>query len=384
MSQKTANFFISYNSKDIKMAEWVVWELEAAGYNVIIQTWDFQPGNNFVLEMQKASSNAEVTLALLSENYLRALYTQPEWAAAFASDPTGDKRKLIPIRIEDIPLHGLLPQIIYVDLVDKDAEEAKLALLAGVSIERAKPISPPSFPGRVKRKETDVTDILTVTNNWEQNWLNNRIENLKDNKQPVKLPDGGMLAVHMIPIEAISSSKTYPINMFEKHTLTLKPIFCMGWDHKINKEGFYTYSKWQGEVIRGYTQIFRNGIIEATDAGLLYSDKVIPGALLEREIITHVNKYLNVHKDFDAKLPIAISINLLNIKNYNLGTNTRLKTDPIQDDILSLPISYITSWDVEIDRLLRPSFDYMYNNFGLAKSPNYDVDGKWKEVRNGY
>jgi TIR domain len=70
------DFFVSYNSKDLTWAEWIAWELEEAGYSIVIQSWDFRPGGNFVLEMQKASSEAERTIAVLSPNYLGAQFTE--------------------------------------------------------------------------------------------------------------------------------------------------------------------------------------------------------------------------------------------------------------------------------------------------------------------
>jgi tetratricopeptide (TPR) repeat protein len=138
--------FISYNKADKDWAEWIAWTLEEAGYSVVIQAWDFRPGGNFALEMQKASAETEKTVLVLSENYLKAEFTQPEWAAAFASDPQGWKRKLIPVRVTVCEPGGLLGQIIYVDLVGLSEKEARNALL-GAFAERAKPAQAPAFPG---------------------------------------------------------------------------------------------------------------------------------------------------------------------------------------------------------------------------------------------
>jgi tetratricopeptide (TPR) repeat protein len=146
------DFFVSYNGKDRAWAEWIAWELEEAGYSVVIQAWDFRPGGNFVLEMQKASSEAERTVAVLSPNYLSAQFTQPEWAAAFAQDPTGEKGILLPVRILPCKLQGLLPSIIYIDLVEKNEEEARNAVLAGVKRERAKPTEKPKFPSKMQHE----------------------------------------------------------------------------------------------------------------------------------------------------------------------------------------------------------------------------------------
>ncbi|TRU33805.1 MAG: tetratricopeptide repeat protein [Microcystis aeruginosa Ma_MB_F_20061100_S20] len=146
IEQMKKHFFVSYNGRDKQWAEWIAWILEEAGYSVIIQAWDFRPGSNFVLEMQNATVQAEKTLAVLSNNYLNALYTHPEWAAAFAQDPKGQKRTLIPIRVSECEIKGLWQQIVYADVVNLSEAEAKDVVLAALQ-ERAKPTQAPGFPG---------------------------------------------------------------------------------------------------------------------------------------------------------------------------------------------------------------------------------------------
>ena len=145
------DFFISYNSVDHQWAEWIAWQLEEAGYTTVLQAWDFRPGSNFVLEMQRAAKEVERTIAVLSQAYLDALYTQSEWAAAFARDPTGEKGTLLPVRVQECDLEGLLPQIVYIDLVGLDEAASRDALLTGVRRERAKPTVAPGFPGVAPR-----------------------------------------------------------------------------------------------------------------------------------------------------------------------------------------------------------------------------------------
>jgi hypothetical protein len=144
------DFFVSYNAADKQWAEWIAWQLEAAGYTMVIQAWDFRPGSNFIIDMQRAAEQARRTLAVLSPDYLRALYTQPEWAAAFAQDPTGEKGTLLPMRVRECELQGLLSQVVYIDLVGLEEGAAKEALLTGVERGRAKPTAEPGFPGTVE------------------------------------------------------------------------------------------------------------------------------------------------------------------------------------------------------------------------------------------
>ncbi len=141
------DFFISYNKADRAWAEWIAWELEESKHSTVIQAWDFLPGSNFVLEMQKATQQAARTVAVLSPDYLNAEYTQPEWAAAFARDPTGSKGLLLPVRVRDCQIEGLLAPVVYIDLYGKSVQEARTALLSGIKRTRVKPLERPFFPG---------------------------------------------------------------------------------------------------------------------------------------------------------------------------------------------------------------------------------------------
>lgn len=141
------DFFVSYTSADKTWAEWIAWQLEAAGYSVVIQAWDFRPGENFVVEMQTAAAEAERTLLVLSDDYLKSSFGRSEWAAAFAQDPTGAGRRVLPVRVKPCQPDGLLRAIIFVDLVGLSDEGARTRLLEGVDHDRAKPATPPDFPG---------------------------------------------------------------------------------------------------------------------------------------------------------------------------------------------------------------------------------------------
>jgi hypothetical protein len=143
------DFFVSYTSVDRPWAEWIAWELEAAGYSARIQAWDMRPGSNFVVEMDIATQVAEHTIAVLSPAFLESAYGRAEWAAAFAEDPTGEQRKLVPVRVRDCDPRGLLKAVVYVDVVDLSEQASSAALLAGVRAGRAKPVGAPGFPGRV-------------------------------------------------------------------------------------------------------------------------------------------------------------------------------------------------------------------------------------------
>lgn len=143
------DFFVSYTAVDRPWAEWVAWQLEDAGYRVLVQVWDFVAGSNWAIGMQQGVVHAQRTVALLSHAYLRSVYGQAEWQAAQATDPLGFARTLLPIRLEDCPRPGLLGQIVSIDLFDRPAEAARQHLLDTIATAlagRAKPATAPAFP----------------------------------------------------------------------------------------------------------------------------------------------------------------------------------------------------------------------------------------------
>jgi hypothetical protein len=145
------SFFISYNQADKAWAEWIAWSLEEAGHTTVIQAWDFRPGCNFALEMHKAINETERMIAVLSPSYLRSEFTRPEWAAIFGSDPTGELRRLIPVRVQDCSPDGLLKALVWIDLLGLAEGQARMALLDGVAPESTRPVRPRAFPGAQER-----------------------------------------------------------------------------------------------------------------------------------------------------------------------------------------------------------------------------------------
>jgi hypothetical protein len=132
---------------DLGWAEWIAWQLEAAGYRVLVQAWDFGAGSHFVTEMHRAAEFSARTMAVLSAADLASAHAEAEWQAAWQDDPTGRLRTLLVFRVEDCPRSGLLGQLVTVDLFDVDRDTAISRLLAAAEGRRGKPAVEPAFPG---------------------------------------------------------------------------------------------------------------------------------------------------------------------------------------------------------------------------------------------
>lgn len=140
-------YFVSYTGCDQSWAEWIAWHLESAGHSACIQAWDFKSGGIFPGDMHRALQQSARVIAVLTPAYMKSGFCQPEWQAAFADDPTGEKGTLICVRVSDFKPDGLLKGRTYIDLVGLDESIAKQRLLDRLDQRRGKPATAPVFPG---------------------------------------------------------------------------------------------------------------------------------------------------------------------------------------------------------------------------------------------
>lgn len=101
--------------------------------------------------MQRGLQRADKMIAVISDAYFKSGFATSEWGAAFAHDPDGMKRTLIPVRVENCDVSGLAKPFIYIDLVGCDEDVAREKLLKGVQGKRLKPQTPPKFPGSTEK-----------------------------------------------------------------------------------------------------------------------------------------------------------------------------------------------------------------------------------------
>jgi hypothetical protein len=143
------DFFVSYTAADRAWAEWLAWELNAAGYTTLLQAWDMPPGTAFIHAMDQAVQHTHHTLLVLSPAYLRSEMAEAEWRPGLVADPSGTQRRLLPVRVEDCRPTGLLADRVYVDLVGLDEATTRATLLDGVASAIRGPGPPttrPRFP----------------------------------------------------------------------------------------------------------------------------------------------------------------------------------------------------------------------------------------------
>lgn len=144
--------FISHAGRDLAWAEWVAATLRDAGFEVELDSWNWDVGDDFVLRMNDAIDRADRIVALFSTAYFDlSRYTVDELHAVFADKARRDR--LVPLRIEPVQVPPLFRPLVIQNLYDLDGDQTRRMLLravlgSGATGEAYGPPGPPPSAGR--------------------------------------------------------------------------------------------------------------------------------------------------------------------------------------------------------------------------------------------
>lgn len=210
-----------------------------------------------------------------------------------------------------------------------------------------------------------------------------RVEMIVSGRGPLTLHGAGRLILHIVPLAAFESNEHVDLNYAFTKDAMFRPIDSFGYTPRYNFDGFLIY---KGDDPRdGYTQIFRNGILEATRASILSSEKTrywIPALSFSKQIIEILPKYINGLQAIGVTTPLALMITVEGIKGAYLNASKRFDPDniyAIDRSVLCLPEILIEEYGLEADyqKAIRPAFDALWNSAGYAACGYFDENDTW-------
>ena len=301
-------------------------------------------------------------------------------------------------RLDNIIREGIEPRISGINIKSINLSNSKIALIIRIQRSWNSPHRV-SFKGHDKfysrsangKYPMDVGELRNTFNLSEtiteriRRFREDRISKIFANDTPVPFYDSAKIVLHLIPVISFTSAQRYDIGKIASHPEKLGPIYCSGWNHRYNLDGFLTYSGGRTDISHSYVQLFKNGIIEAVEGFLLEphhkkESLLIPSIAYERELIKSLSDYFSVLKTLNVELPVFIFLTLVGVRGYTMAVDqSKFWIDefhPIDRDILSLPEIAIENYDFIADDALKPCFDSIWNACGFPRSFNYDDTGK--------
>jgi hypothetical protein len=191
------------------------------------------------------------------------------------------------------------------------------------------------------------------------------------------------LALHIYPLGATGEARV-DLEQALQLSDSLAPLGASGWSPEFNFEGFANVRS--GEKVFGYTQLFRDGVIEATKVPVVAErDGVfrIPALDFGNPIMKAVPKYIAALQQLGVQPPFAVMITLTGVRGAYLGYSESQWLDTpaiIRKDILELPLVVISDFGTskEYQTALKPAFDALWNAGGLSVCTYFSNSGVWE------
>jgi hypothetical protein len=209
----------------------------------------------------------------------------------------------------------------------------------------------------------------------------NRLLALGSDEAPIRLKEGALVVLHVIPLQAMTSDFQIDIASNSNSLQKISPLGASGWNQRINLDGRLSFRNVSDGQSYGYAQLFRNGIIESVAVEELWDGKkIIASQSYEENIISALRSYFPALNELDIAPPAYLFLSLLGVKNCTLAVNAGrfwdVKNRAERDHIL-LPEIVAEQWSDDPATVMRPIFDMVWNAFGFERSFNYNEEGKW-------
>jgi tetratricopeptide (TPR) repeat protein len=136
--------FISHSSKDKPAVRELAERLRRDGLRVWLDEWEIQPGDPILLKIEEGLEQSRTLVLAMSANAFASEWVTLERHTAMFRDPTNQRRRFIPLRLDDAEIKDALKQFAYVDWRQKSDEQyAKLLARCQSAADVSRPSSDP-------------------------------------------------------------------------------------------------------------------------------------------------------------------------------------------------------------------------------------------------
>ena len=195
------------------------------------------------------------------------------------------------------------------------------------------------------------------------------------------LRGSGRLILHIVPSAAFSGMVNLDVEQLYARQQNFRLIDTMGMSPEFNFHGFINQGG--GDENYGYTQVFRNGCLEATRANLVGNHdghRVIAGLWLEREVFEVFSQFVEGLRDVGVPPPLIVMFTLEGVRGatYEVQENQwGGHGHPLPQELMPLPECPLENYGTTADhhRAVQPAFNALWNAIGYPRSQFFDEEG---------
>ncbi len=215
-------------------------------------------------------------------------------------------------------------------------------------------------------------------------YLRERLLRLQGNDGEMPLPTlDGLLVMQLVPLPDFGAERRIEISTLQGQQQLFRPMGAMGFSSRVNLDGFCVYRG--GEVCHGYTQIMRDGSVEAVSADMFSQPdggRVVPSLGLPQVLIETLSHYMNGLRALESSPPVLLQISATNVNGIRMAVDparVMFQPPPYNREVLHLPPTMITEYqgDGGYEPVIAEQMNFLWNVFGFERCFYFDENGRW-------
>lgn len=220
---------------------------------------------------------------------------------------------------------------------------------------------------------------LVIDQNWQET-----IDQAESGKTWRPIVEGPICICQIAPL---SSAEKRQIVDLEKANENYAQLMFSDWggaSSRFNYEGLAVYAGYSEPELAGLVQVNRTGTITAyRRGGLVYENKeIMPSVRIGDFFVSAVRSLLEYYKLLGISGPAILNCAVVRIGNYEFASNDRYgfsEAKRVSLDRLILPQTWINELSVsaDVDKMMKPNLDVLWQSFGWASCPEFNVEGRW-------
>jgi tetratricopeptide (TPR) repeat protein len=148
--------FLSHSSKDKPIVRPLAERLRKDGLNVFLDEWEILPGDSIPSKIEQGLEHSRVLVFCMSEHAFGSDWAKLESQTFHFRDPLNKQRRLIPLKLDDVPIKGSLAQFSYIKWFPEDAREHEYLKLLNAC----------RLPAKVSHEPAETVSTIKQANLW--------------------------------------------------------------------------------------------------------------------------------------------------------------------------------------------------------------------------
>lgn len=231
----------------------------------------------------------------------------------------------------------------------------------------------------------EVRSAIILAEHYAERIKNFRIERVSkiiSNDVNVPLADTSKIVIHLLPLVSFEKGYKLDLSVYLNNYQNLKPLLGRISFQRYNLDGILTYSTISDfRTADSYLLLYYNGILE-TVSTLIRSpnrENRLHIDAIEQIIINELKRFLTELSSLDISCPIVIAISFLKVKGLMMSSEdfNYWSEHPVDRDHLFFPEVLINDYSEQIELVIKPIFDSLWQAFGFSKCRHYNDQEEW-------